>query len=52
LDRTDLELYGVDVEVGFVAHLRGMEAFDSVDALIAQMRTDVDRARDLLGQLT
>jgi riboflavin kinase/FMN adenylyltransferase len=52
LDRTDLELYGVDVEVGFVAHLRGMEAFDSVDALIAQMRNDVDRARDLLGQLT
>jgi len=49
LDRTDLELYGVEVEVGFVERLRGMVAFDSVEALIAQMREDVARAHEVLG---
>ncbi|WP_134738679.1 bifunctional riboflavin kinase/FAD synthetase [Nocardioides sp. 503] len=49
LDRTDLELYGVEVEVSFVDRLRGMVAFDSVDALIVQMQDDVDRAREILG---
>jgi riboflavin kinase/FMN adenylyltransferase len=48
LDRTDLELYGVEVEVSFVERLRGMVAFDSIDALIEQMKDDVDRARELL----
>ena len=48
LDRTDLELYGVEVEVGFVERLRGMVAFDSVDSLVEQMKADVDRARELL----
>jgi len=49
LDRTDLELYGVEVEVSFVERLRGMVAFDSVEALVGQMTDDVDRARELLG---
>jgi riboflavin kinase/FMN adenylyltransferase len=49
LDRTDLELYGVEVEVSFVERLRGMVAFDSVEALVEQMTADVDRARELLG---
>ena len=48
LDRDDLELYDVRVEVAFVARLRGMVKFDGVDALVAQMRADVDRARALL----
>lgn len=48
LDRDDLELYGVEVEVAFVDRLRGMVAFDSVDALVEQMAGDVDRARALL----
>ena len=48
LDRTDLELYGVEVEVSFVERLRGMVAFDSVEALVEQMKADVDRARELL----
>jgi riboflavin kinase/FMN adenylyltransferase len=48
LDRTDLELYGVEVEVSFVERLRGMVAFESVDALVVQMKNDVDRARELL----
>ncbi|MDX6300926.1 MAG: riboflavin kinase / adenylyltransferase [Nocardioidaceae bacterium] len=49
LDRDDLELYGVEVEVSFVAHIRGMLRFDSVDELIETMRHDVARTRELLG---
>lgn len=48
LDRTDLDLYGVEVEVSFVDRLRGMVAFESIDKLVEQMRADVDRARALL----
>ncbi len=49
LDRTDVELYGVRVEVTFVERLRGMVKFDSVDELLQQMRSDVDQARALVG---
>ena len=49
LDRTDLELYGVEVEVAFVARLRGMLRFDDVDELVATMHDDVRRAREVLG---
>lgn len=48
LDRDDLELYDVEVEVAFAERLRGMVKFDSIDALVEQMRDDVDQARDLL----
>jgi riboflavin kinase/FMN adenylyltransferase len=48
LDRTDLELYGVEVEVSFVERLRGMVAFSSVEELVDHMKDDVDRARELL----
>jgi riboflavin kinase/FMN adenylyltransferase len=48
LDRDDLELYDVEVEVSFVDRLRGMVRFDSVDDLVTQVRDDVDRARALL----
>ena len=49
LDRDDLELYDVEVEVSFVAHLRGMRRFDSVDELVETMAEDVRRAREVLG---
>jgi riboflavin kinase/FMN adenylyltransferase len=49
LDRTDLELYGVEVEVSFVDRLRGMVAFESVEKLVDQMAADVDRAREILA---
>lgn len=49
LDRTDLALYGVEVEVAFVAHLRGMRRFDGVDPLLEAMAEDVRRTRSLLG---
>ncbi len=47
LDRDDLDLYGTHAAIDFTARLRGTERFDSVEALIAQMREDVDQARDL-----
>ncbi len=49
LDRTDLELYGVEVEVSFLARLRGMETFAGVDELVAQMHDDVRRTRAALA---
>ena len=48
LDRDDLELYGVEVEVSFVERLRGMVAFDSVEGLLAAMASDVEAAREVL----
>lgn len=45
----DLNLYDRRVEVTFVEHLRGMVAFDTVDALLAQMADDVRRTREVLG---
>jgi riboflavin kinase/FMN adenylyltransferase len=50
LDRDDLELYGVEVEVEFVERLRGMVRFEGVEALVETMHDDVRRARTLLGQ--
>ena len=49
LDRDDLDLYGTHVAVDFAARLRGMDRFDSVDELIAQMRIDIDQARVLVA---
>jgi riboflavin kinase / FMN adenylyltransferase len=49
LDRDDLELYGVTVEVSFVGRLRGMKRFESVDQLVETMADDVRRARLVLG---
>ncbi len=49
LDRDDLELYGVEVEVAFVGRIRGMTRFDSVEELVQQMHADVERCRVVLG---
>lgn len=43
------DLYGQHVAVDFVRRLRGMERFESVEALIAQMGRDVDDTRTLLS---
>jgi riboflavin kinase / FMN adenylyltransferase len=47
LDR-DLDLYDKTVEVSFVSRIRGMEKFDGVDALVAQIGRDVSQVRALL----
>ncbi|MEI7623724.1 MAG: bifunctional riboflavin kinase/FAD synthetase [Actinomycetes bacterium] len=44
----EADLYGQDLAVQFVAHLRNELKFDSVDALITQMSIDVDQCRSLL----
>jgi riboflavin kinase / FMN adenylyltransferase len=45
----DGDLYGRQVAVRFVERLRGEIRFDSVDALVAQMRRDVDDTRRIVG---
>lgn len=42
------DLYGAHLSVALVAFLRGEEAFDSVEALVAQMHADCARARAIL----
>jgi riboflavin kinase / FMN adenylyltransferase len=48
LDRTDLDLYGLHAAIDFAVRLRGTLRFESVGALVDQMRIDVDQARALL----
>lgn len=45
----DLDLYGREVAVDFVARLRDEQRFDGVEALVAQIHADIVRARVLLG---
>lgn len=49
LDRDDLDLYGQQVGVEFVRLLRPTLRFDGVEALIVQMRQDVEECRQTLG---
>ncbi|QBR94132.1 bifunctional riboflavin kinase/FAD synthetase [Nocardioides euryhalodurans] len=49
LDRDDLELYGVEVEVAFADRLRGMVRFDGIEPLLEQMADDVRRTRAVVG---
>jgi riboflavin kinase/FMN adenylyltransferase len=48
LDR-EIDLYDRYVAVEFGHRLRGMERYDSVPALVAQMDVDVARTRELVG---
>jgi riboflavin kinase/FMN adenylyltransferase len=43
----DGDLYGQTLRIAFLERLRGEKRFDSVDDLVAQMRRDVDQARDI-----
>ena len=43
------DLYGREIEVAFVARLRGEETFASVDALVARMQVDAAQARAVVG---
>lgn len=45
----DGDLYDEHVEVRFIARLRGEEKYDSIEALVAQIRRDCDDARRVLG---
>ena len=48
LDR-DVDLYGTTLRVEFVRRLRGERRFASAEALVEQMRLDVQQARELCG---
>jgi riboflavin kinase/FMN adenylyltransferase len=48
----DLDLYGVPIRVGFVQRLRDERAFESLDALKAQIAADCGRARVLFDRLS
>lgn len=45
----DEDFYGQRVALDFVERLRGMEKFDTVEALLEQMHRDVEEARGLLA---
>ena len=45
----DDDIYGEEVRVDFVEHLRRIEPFTTVEALVEQIRLDVDRAREILA---
>jgi riboflavin kinase/FMN adenylyltransferase len=44
----DGDLYGETLDVSFIERIRDEQRFDDVDALVGQIRRDVDRARSLL----
>lgn len=45
----DEDIYGVDLSVALMGHVRGQEVFSSLDELIAAMDRDCDRARAILA---
>lgn len=49
LDRTDLDLYGEEVAVDFVEHIRPTLKFDSIEGLLEAMAQDVLACRRILG---
>lgn len=48
IDRVGLDLYGMHVAVDFLAYVRGMEKFDSIDALLVAIADDVKRSTALI----
>jgi len=46
----DDDLYGREIAVDFIAHIRDDRRFDSAEALAAQMQADCDRARQVLAE--
>ena len=49
IDRVDLDLYGLHVAVEFLAYVRGMLKFDSIDDLLVAMAADVKRSSELIA---
>lgn len=43
------EIYGENIRVSFLDYIRADKKFDSVDALISQMKNDVEKARMIAG---
>ena len=47
----DRDIYGRDVELRFLRRLREEKKFESIDALLRQIRLDVERARQVFSSL-
>lgn len=47
----DGDLYGKEIEIEFIAHLRSDRKFDGAEALVAQMDQDVAAARRILAEV-
>lgn len=44
----DRDIYGVNVALDFVTRLRGEQRFPGIDALVAQIRHDIEKTREVL----
>jgi riboflavin kinase/FMN adenylyltransferase len=49
IDRVGLDLYGLHVSVDFLAYVRGMQKFDSIEDLLVAIAADVKRAGELIA---
>jgi riboflavin kinase/FMN adenylyltransferase len=50
LDRTDLELYGVEIAIDFYLRMRGQIKYEGIESLIKQMHRDVEEIREVLTE--
>ncbi|MFD7549262.1 bifunctional riboflavin kinase/FAD synthetase [Streptomyces sp. NPDC059578] len=50
IDRVDLDLYGLHVAVDFLAYVRGMVKFESIDDLLVAMAEDVRQSKTLIAE--
>ncbi|MEU3371767.1 bifunctional riboflavin kinase/FAD synthetase [Streptomyces sp. NPDC006711] len=48
IDRVGLDLYGLHVAVDFLAYVRGMATFDSIEDLLVAIGNDVKRSTELI----
>ena len=48
LDRTDLELYGVEIAIDFYLRMRGQVKYEGMESLVKQMHRDVEQIREVL----
>ena len=46
----DRDLYGQDIRVEFVERLRDEIKYPSVEALVSQIRLDIERGREILSE--
>lgn len=47
----DRDLYGQELELEFIARLRDELKFDSVEALLVQIRADIEQTREIISKL-
>jgi riboflavin kinase/FMN adenylyltransferase len=43
------QIYGLEMQLDFIGHLRGEKKFSSIDALVTQIRQDISQAKGILA---